>query len=280
MSDPLADPSHTGGPVRVAVSLGPVSVDAARAWLTQARISVGTIRQPGVVDVPERVLAGFEELLEAWSRAAEEAAASGADFLWTAQMDPAWIRVLSSHWASIAAAARSGDDVLRRPDEEARPFYEAIMTAVVTALADADDGFSDTFARALPAFDTSFDSSKVEGPVRVLVVDDTEDIRMLVKVMLANDPRIDVVAEAGDGVEAIEQLQRVEVDAVLLDLMMPRMDGLTALPRLRELSPGARVVVFSAADHREAEAVRAGADAFVVKSATHEAIIQALLGKA
>lgn len=84
------------------------------------------------------------------------------------------------------------------------------------------------------------------GPVRVLVVDDDEDIRALLRTLFVLDDRFQVVAEAADGLAALDAVANGPVDLVVLDCDMPVMDGLTALPLLRERSPDAAVVIYTA----------------------------------
>lgn len=79
----------------------------------------------------------------------------------------------------------------------------------------------------------------------IVIADDAPDIRTLVKVVLEGEDDLDVVGEAADGAEAIEVVERTQPDVVLLDLSMPRMDGLEALPRLREVAPSSVIVVLS-----------------------------------
>lgn len=79
----------------------------------------------------------------------------------------------------------------------------------------------------------------------VVIADDAPDIRALVKAVLEVEDDLEVVGEAADGLEAIEVVERTQPDVVLLDLSMPRMDGLEALPRLREVAPSSVVVVLS-----------------------------------
>lgn len=258
----------------VTVAVGPVEASAARAWLGAARQSMADIRAAADVEVPEPVLAAFDDLLDRW-----EAVSGGEVFRWEAQMPAAEVRLLSSHWASIAAAVRAVDDHRLHRDlpVEAGPFYDALVVAVATALADAEDRYGDTFARVVPSFDATR-PARVERPSRVLIVDDTEDIRLLVRIGLEADPRLEVVGEAGDGAAAIDAARTLDPDAVLLDLRMPRMDGLTALPHLRQAAPGARIVVFSATDMLRGQALAAGADAFLDKSAGPAVIAETLLG--
>lgn len=79
----------------------------------------------------------------------------------------------------------------------------------------------------------------------IVIADDAPDIRMLVKAVLDVEDDLEVVGEAADGLEAIEVVERTQPDVVLLDLSMPRMDGLEALPRLREVAPSSVIVVLS-----------------------------------
>jgi DNA-binding NarL/FixJ family response regulator len=83
-------------------------------------------------------------------------------------------------------------------------------------------------------------------PIDVLIVDDVEDIRHLLRLVLGTDTRFRVVGEAGDGVEAIERAGALAPDLIVLDLAMPRLDGFAALPRIHEVAPHARVVILTA----------------------------------
>ena len=84
-----------------------------------------------------------------------------------------------------------------------------------------------------------------EALPRVVIADDSDDIRALLRAQLEMDGRFAVVGEAEDGAAAVEVVREQQPDLVVLDLAMPRIDGLTALPLLREAAPGARVVVLS-----------------------------------
>jgi signal transduction histidine kinase len=107
------------------------------------------------------------------------------------------------------------------------------------------------------------------SPYRVLVVDDTPDIRELVALTLevTGGGEFEVVGQAGDGREAITQAEQLRPDLVLLDLAMPIMDGLEALPAIRRAAPAAKVLVLSGFNARElgAEALDAGASGYMEK---------------
>lgn len=111
--------------------------------------------------------------------------------------------------------------------------------------------------------------------IRVLVVDDTADLRFLLRLALGSEEDIDVVGEAGDGREAVEAARRHRPDVMLLDLAMPVMDGLEALPLVRAVSPGTQVVILSGfeATSMAASASAAGAAAYVQKGAAPDVII-------
>jgi DNA-binding NarL/FixJ family response regulator len=110
--------------------------------------------------------------------------------------------------------------------------------------------------------------STAAQPLRVLIVDDTAIIRTVVRRVLEADGRFNVVGEAANGREAIEAACAHRPDLVLLDLAMPEMDGLEALPHLRAQSPESLVIVLSAfsPDQMAVAAIEAGALAYLEKS--------------
>ena len=103
--------------------------------------------------------------------------------------------------------------------------------------------------------------------MRVLLVDDDPELRVLYSHALDTDGGFEVVAQAADGLDGVAAARRLTPDLVLLDLMMPVMDGLVALPLIRAASPGSRVVMISSLPPGgvAAAALAAGADAFVPK---------------
>ena len=114
--------------------------------------------------------------------------------------------------------------------------------------------------------------------VRVLLVDDTAEMRFLLRLGLELDGRFEVVGEADDGEVAVRLAGELRPDVAVVDLAMPRMDGLQALPRIRECSPGTRVVVLTAFSTRQmaAEAHAAGADAYLEKGAAAEDVVNTI----
>ena len=114
--------------------------------------------------------------------------------------------------------------------------------------------------------------------VRVLLMDDDPDVRGLLQVMLDEDERFSVVGQAGDGAEGLRLAGLSRPDVVVLDLHMPGMDGLAALPRLRASLPEARIVVVSAFPdpYTLLDAVERGADSYIDKSRAWCELIPAL----
>ena len=111
-------------------------------------------------------------------------------------------------------------------------------------------------------------------PIRVLVCDDSEAFRSLLRYTLQEDPGIEVVGEAADGMAAIQAAERLQPDVVLLDLTMPILDGMDAIAAVLERAPGAQVVALSGwgADRMEQAALDQGAIAYVEKSDDVEAL--------
>ena len=101
---------------------------------------------------------------------------------------------------------------------------------------------------------------------RILVVDDALFFRTLLRLRLEDEEGFSVVAEACDGREAVELARVHQPDVVIIDTAMPLMDGVTALPLLKEASPESRIVLMSTEHEKAMEALRKGADAVVDKS--------------
>lgn len=118
----------------------------------------------------------------------------------------------------------------------------------------------------------------VSDPVTVLVVDDDALVRFGLTMMLRGAPDVQVVAEAGNGAEAIELIRRHEPAVVLMDIRMPVMDGLTATEAIRRRSPAPQVVVLTTfdADAHVLRALRAGAAGFLLKDTPPDELVVAV----
>jgi YesN/AraC family two-component response regulator len=105
-----------------------------------------------------------------------------------------------------------------------------------------------------------------EAALSVLIADDAPDIRLLLKMYLT-DSRLKVVGEATNGAEAVEMAGSHKPDAVILDLAMPVMDGLEAIPLIKQASPETKIVVLSGfdADRMAERALGLGAETYLQK---------------
>jgi DNA-binding NarL/FixJ family response regulator len=114
--------------------------------------------------------------------------------------------------------------------------------------------------------------------IRVLIVDDHAVVREGLRTFLELQDGIDVVGEAGNGTEALEQARRLEPDVVLMDLVMPGLDGVGAMRQLRERSPQIRVIVLTSFldDDRLMPAIQAGAAGYLLKDVDPAELAQAV----
>jgi DNA-binding NarL/FixJ family response regulator len=122
------------------------------------------------------------------------------------------------------------------------------------------------------------DNGEVTDLIRVLVADDQQLVRAGFRVILESEPDIQVVGEAADGVEAVELARSSRPDVVLMDVRMPRVDGLTATERLLASDDPPRVVVLTTFDQNEyvVRALRAGAYGFLLKDAPASRLVTAV----
>jgi DNA-binding NarL/FixJ family response regulator len=114
--------------------------------------------------------------------------------------------------------------------------------------------------------------------IRVLVADDQSLVRAGFRMLLADQPDIDVVAEAVNGAEAVEKAARFHPTVILMDIRMPELDGLHATRRILAADPAARVLILTTFDLDEYiyEALSAGASGFVLKDDPPEQLLAAI----
>ena len=139
----------------------------------------------------------------------------------------------------------------------------------------------DDLGRWLDAFwaESPFHVRRAGGPTRVVIADDQAHVRETVRLILELEGGFEVVAEAGDGWEAVEMTRLYQPDLVLLDLLMPGMGGAEALPHLLGAAPGAQVVVLTSVEpeHLDQKTV-AGASGCLAKGADLSTIAGRLAG--
>jgi len=121
--------------------------------------------------------------------------------------------------------------------------------------------------------------SPPDDRLRVVIADDASAMRALLRRMLEDTAAFEIVGEAGDGAEAVEMTGAFHPDLVVLDLSMPVMDGLSAIPAIRRISPLTRIVVLSALEPERVreQAMASGADAFIEKCLVADSLAQRLV---
>src|ERR1700709_710339 len=114
--------------------------------------------------------------------------------------------------------------------------------------------------------------------IRVLVVDDPAGVRAGFRMLLADEPDIDVVAEASNGVDAVSEAARAHPHVILMDIRMPELDGLEATRRILAADPESRILILTtfALEEYVYRARRAGASGFVLKDDPPEQLIAAV----
>ncbi|MEW2304572.1 response regulator transcription factor [Streptomyces sp. NPDC006655] len=114
--------------------------------------------------------------------------------------------------------------------------------------------------------------------IRAMIVDDDALVRLGLADLLDSDPEIDLVAQAADGLQAIERASAHRVDVALVDVRMPRMDGITATARLRALPHPPKVITLTTFDLDQYvyDALAAGADGFLLKDTDPAEILRAV----
>ncbi|MFC8248010.1 response regulator [Streptomyces chartreusis] len=114
-------------------------------------------------------------------------------------------------------------------------------------------------------------------PIRILLADDHALVRRGVRLILDREPDLQVVAEAGDGAEAVEEARKQDIDLAILDIAMPRMTGLQATRELSALKPDLRILMLTMHDNEQYlfQALKAGACGYVLKSVADRDLVAA-----
>ena len=117
-----------------------------------------------------------------------------------------------------------------------------------------------------------------QDAIRVLLIDDHAIIRDGIRSLLATEPDIDVVGEADNGRDGVSMAERLRPDVILMDLVMPEMDGIEATNRIMASQPEARILVLTsfAAEDKVFPAIRAGAFGYLLKDSDSEELIRAI----
>jgi len=120
--------------------------------------------------------------------------------------------------------------------------------------------------------------SSESAPLRILIVDDHPLMREGLALVLEASGKMEVVGHAGDGVEAVRLFARLQPDITLMDLQMPKLNGVEAITSIRSQSPKARIIVLTtyAGDTRALRALKAGASGFLLKNSVRKDLLEAI----
>jgi NarL family two-component system response regulator LiaR len=118
----------------------------------------------------------------------------------------------------------------------------------------------------------------VSAPIRVLVADDHAVVREGLRALIATEPGMELVGEAKDGIEAVLMARSLQPDVMLLDLVMPRQDGIQAIDQIKRENPEARILVLTSfsEDEKVFAAIKAGALGYLLKDSSPGELLQAV----
>ena len=119
----------------------------------------------------------------------------------------------------------------------------------------------------------------MEKPYRIVIAEDHTILREGLRSLLSFDSNLEVAGEAEDGREAVRRVDELSPDLILMDLSMPRMNGLDAIREIRGRNPGTKILVLTVHKTEEyvLETLRAGADGYVLKDASHPELVTAIM---
>jgi NarL family two-component system response regulator LiaR len=114
--------------------------------------------------------------------------------------------------------------------------------------------------------------------VKLVIVDDHRVVRSGVKALIETEPGLEVIGEAGDGREAVTKVKAQQPDVVLMDLVMPEMDGVEATNEITKLSPAPEILILTSFSEEERiiQAIKAGASGYLIKDASPDELVQAI----
>lgn len=114
--------------------------------------------------------------------------------------------------------------------------------------------------------------------IRLLIADDHAIVREGLRALIATEPGLELVAEASDGIEAVSKVHALKPDVILLDMMMPRKDGLGAIEEIMKDQPDARILVLTsfAEDEKVFPAIKGGALGYLLKDSSPQELLQAI----
>jgi NarL family two-component system response regulator LiaR len=115
--------------------------------------------------------------------------------------------------------------------------------------------------------------------IRILIADDHAVVRRGLQTLINSEPNMEVVGEAVDGVDAVQKALELEPDVILLDMVMPRQNGLEAIVQIKQARPDARILILTsfAEDDKVFPSIKAGALGYLLKDSSPEQLLQAIL---